>query len=107
MTEKIKLLLELQELAITLNECEILHGEDAETKVLKDRHAKIRQNLDADTLAKYDRLARLGLAVVELNGSMCLGCHMSIPAGDLNRIHNANIDPVCPNCGHFLTWDAS
>ena len=105
MTDKIRLLLELQELGITLSESEILHGKQSETEQLKRRQGELRGQIDNDTLAKYDRLSKIGLAVVEVNGNMCLGCHMSIPAGDLNRMIKKETTPACPNCGRFLNLD--
>ena len=103
MTDQIRLLLELQELGITLNESKILHGDTSEVDELSMRKDELRGQINNDTLAKYDRLSKLGLAVVELNGSMCLGCHMSIPAGDLNRMFKNESTPACPNCGRFLS----
>ena len=105
MTDQIRLLLELQELGITLSESEILHGKQTETEELKQRQEDLRSQIDGDSLAKYDRLANLGLAVVEVKGNMCLGCHMSIPAGDLNRMIKNEATPACPNCGRFLNLD--
>ena len=102
MTDKINLLLDLQELSITLNESEILHGKESETDELRQRKADLRALIDSDSLAKYDRLSQLGLAVVEINGNMCLGCHMAIPTGDLNRMLKRQTTAECPHCGRFL-----
>ena len=105
MTDKIRRLLELQELGITLSESEILHGKQSETDTLKARQTNLRNEIDSDSLAKYDRLSKLGLAVVQVKGNMCLGCHMSIPAGDLNRMIKNQVTAECPNCGRFLNLD--
>lgn len=103
MQETLKLLLELQELGITLNEARILHGDDAEDIAeLKQREKELREKINVDTLARYDRLSRHGLGVVRIQGGMCMGCNMSIPQGDLNRMQKAAQESICPNCGRYL-----
>ena len=103
MLETVKKLIHLQELEITLNESEILHAEEhAEAGELRKEVAALRETIDTDALARYDRLARHGLAVVQLRGSMCMGCNMTVPQGDLNRMRAEQELPVCPNCGHYL-----
>lgn len=103
MLETVKKLIHLQELELTLDESDILHGEEhANAGEVKDEIAALRATIDTDALARYDRLARHGLAVVQLRGSMCTGCNMAVPQGDLNRMRTEKELPVCPNCGHYL-----
>ncbi|MCH2174268.1 MAG: C4-type zinc ribbon domain-containing protein [Lentisphaeria bacterium] len=102
MSEVIPLLEKLQNLEITLNEAEILHGDRPEVDDLKKKCQDIRRQIDTDALARYDRLSRHGLSVVKIINDMCMGCHMIIPKGDLNRMTSGKEDAICPNCGRYL-----
>jgi hypothetical protein len=47
---------------------------------------------------------RGGLAVVEIRGGTCQGCHMNIPPQLFNLIQrNEQVIP-CPNCQRILHW---
>ena len=70
--------------------------------MVKEKTNRIREDIDSRTLSKYDRLIKQGLAVVQEINGMCMGCNLSVPVGDLNRIMSAKIEPICPNCGKFL-----
>ena len=102
MTEKIKSLIKLQELDIILKEARIVHGTEKDTEIIEEKVALIRKEIDGNTLSRYDRLVNQGVAVVQEMNGMCLGCNLSIPVGDLNRIQSKKMDPICPNCGKFL-----
>ena len=102
MSNQIELLLELQEMDIILAEAKIVHGEGKKSESVGDKMSSIRRLIDENTLVRYDRLIRQGLAVVQEKNSMCRGCNLSIPVGDLNRIRAEKTDPNCPNCGRFL-----
>jgi predicted nucleic acid-binding Zn-ribbon protein len=60
----------------------------------------------ADLAATYDRLrARLGgIAVARLVGSHCDGCHLTLPAAELDRIRHLPDGEVvtCDQCGRIL-----
>lgn len=102
MLEEIKLLLRLQELDIILAEARIVHKIEKNTEVVKEKVNLLREKIDLTTLSRYDRLTKQGLAVVQEMNGMCLGCNLSIPVGDLNRIRIGKMEPSCPNCGKFL-----
>ena len=102
MLEKIKLLLELQELDIILAEARIVHKHEKNTEAVKEKVNSLRKKIDVPILSRYDRLTKQGLAVVQEMNGMCLGCNLTIPVGDLNRIKTEKMDPICPNCGKFL-----
>jgi predicted nucleic acid-binding Zn-ribbon protein len=59
--------------------------------------------------SEYDRLrARLGgVAIARLVGSACQGCHLALPAVEVDRIRKLPIDePVhCEECGRLLVRD--
>ncbi len=63
-------------------------------------------NLEAPLLATYDKLrARLdGVAVAQVVSGSCTGCHLSLPAVDLERL--AKLPPgqfaSCEQCGRIL-----
>ncbi len=102
MLKKIKLLLELQELDLVLKEAKIVHGKWIDSKSVSDKISKIRERVDKQTLSRYDRLIKQGLSVVQFRNGMCLGCNLSIPIGDINRMTVGSMAPICTNCGKFI-----
>ncbi len=102
MLEKMKSLFELQELDLILKEARIVHGKEVDSDSILEKISKIREKIDGETLSRYDRLIKQGLGVVQLRNGMCLGCNLSIPIGDINRMNVGNMDPICPNCGIFI-----
>ncbi len=102
MPKTIALLEELQNLEITLDETKILHPEPKKVEPLEAQAQTLRKQVREDPLARYDRLAKTGVAVAVVRNGVCMGCAMSIPQGDLNRIIAGKSQPVCPNCGRYL-----
>ncbi len=106
MPEKVKLLWQLQELDITLRESHIVHGKvhdnEKDVEEISEKVAKLRSEIDANMLSRYDRLIKQGVSVVHVNDGMCMGCYISIPVGDLNRMKSSTTEPACPHCGRFL-----
>ncbi len=103
MQETLPLLQKLQELEITLNEAKILHGDHSEIERIEGEIEAVREKIHVDSLARYDRLSRHGLAIVQLKSGMCMGCNMSVPKGDLNRMLAGKAEAICPNCGRYLS----
>jgi len=97
----------LQELEITLREAKIVHAgdDDAKAQSVTDEIAQLRERIDGHWLARYDRLARHGLGVVRVVSGLCMGCNITIPVGDLNRIRSGKVEPLCPNCGIIVCFD--
>jgi predicted nucleic acid-binding Zn-ribbon protein len=66
----------------------------------------IAAELPDELLATYEKLrARLGgVAVARLEGSQCLGCHLSLPATEVDTIRHAAPDAVVTHeeCGRIL-----
>ena len=100
--ETIKLLVELQELDIILAEAKIVHKDEKRFDTVCEKKESMRNQLDLNTLSRYDRLIKQGLAVVQEINGMCMGCNLTIPVGDRNRILNQKAEPVCQNCGKFV-----
>jgi uncharacterized protein len=81
------------------------------------RAAEIEERLDAagvrreeavklispDTLKLYDRLRheKMGLAVAQLDGSTCGGCHTELPAQELAKMRGETLGR-CPHCRRIL-----
>jgi predicted nucleic acid-binding Zn-ribbon protein len=103
--EQIDLLLELQELDLVRKESAIVHRDEppAPIDAVDSRASALRDKIEPTLLTRYSKLIDRGLAVVEVRGGMCMGCMLTIPVGDLNRIKTGKAEAVCPNCGRFVT----
>ncbi len=75
-----------------------------------DRHHAVA-GLDAGLVALYERLRVQGggVGAAALVGGQCQGCHMTLNAADLSRIHAAAEDEVvrCEECGRILVRGAA
>jgi predicted nucleic acid-binding Zn-ribbon protein len=73
---------------------------------LRGERAAAAEGLPDDLLARYERLrAKLGgIAVARLEGDRCLGCHVSLPAVEVDVIRHAPADAVVTHedCGRIL-----
>ncbi|MCB1027566.1 MAG: hypothetical protein KDB24_07375 [Microthrixaceae bacterium] len=82
---------------------EVLEGELAG---LSERRAEVAATLDASLLATYEQLRQQfgGVAIAQLSGGRCSGCHLSLPAVELDTIKRAPADAqvTCPECGRLL-----
>jgi predicted nucleic acid-binding Zn-ribbon protein len=80
-----------------------IDDEAAEEQKLRDA---VAGGLDPSLVADYDRRrARArGVGVARLVGDTCQGCHLSIPATEVDRIRKAAAGTVsyCDNCGAIL-----
>jgi predicted nucleic acid-binding Zn-ribbon protein len=79
---------------------------DEQLADLDRRREAAARAVPSDLGATYDRLrARLGgVAVARLVGSHCDGCHLSLPAAELDRIRHLPDREVvtCDQCGRIL-----
>jgi uncharacterized protein len=79
---------------------------DGEIAGEEDRRAEQAAGIAPDLLATYEKLrARLdGVAVARLDGHQCLGCHLSLPATEVDQIKRAPADTVHVHeeCGRIL-----
>jgi predicted nucleic acid-binding Zn-ribbon protein len=79
---------------------------DAELAAEQDRRAEAVVSLPADLAARYESLrARLdGIGAAPLVGGRCGGCHLSLPATELDRIRREPPDALilCEQCGRIL-----
>jgi predicted nucleic acid-binding Zn-ribbon protein len=70
------------------------------------RRETLVATVDGDLRRRYEMIfsRRGGLAVVEIRGGTCQGCHMNIPPQLFNLIQrNEQVIP-CPNCQRILHW---
>jgi predicted nucleic acid-binding Zn-ribbon protein len=82
--------------------------DDALTTLAAERSGR-RETLGTATLARYDRVrASLGVAVAQLDGHRCEGCHLDLSAAEVDDVKEeaAAADGVadCPNCGRMLVF---
>lgn len=70
------------------------------------RRAALAEPIDEAVLASYEQLRTRfgGVAIAQLSGGRCTGCHLSLPAVELDTIKRAPADQQvsCPECGRLL-----
>jgi uncharacterized protein len=99
------------------SEGERLRGELAEaeselgTQLAEARAERdaVAADVPAELWTEYDKLrARLGgVAIARLVGSTCQGCHLALPAVEVDRIRKLALDDAvhCEECGRMLVRD--
>jgi predicted nucleic acid-binding Zn-ribbon protein len=105
MRESAQVLMALQELEIVRQESTIVHGSAADAKMTEigPKIADLRSRVPSAVLRRFDGYRRQhGAAIVREVDGVCLGCHLGVPVGELNRMRKGEIDWLCPNCGRFL-----
>jgi predicted nucleic acid-binding Zn-ribbon protein len=80
---------------------------DAELAELETRRAPLVATVDPDALARYERLrARLkGVGIARLDGTRCTGCHLALPAAEVEAVRRQARDEgvaECPECDRLL-----
>lgn len=71
-----------------------------------ERREKIKANLSAEILKKYEAIKAInnGLAVVPAWREVCSGCHMNIPPQLYNELYAGDKIIFCPECNRILYW---
>jgi len=99
-----ELIVEVDRLRTSLGDAERVV--DDELAAVDAERQAIATELPDDLLASYEKLrSRLGgVAVARLEGSQCLGCHLSLPATEVDAIRHAAPDAVVTHeeCGRIL-----
>jgi uncharacterized protein len=79
---------------------------DDEIEQVTAQRAETVAGVPADLLATYERLrARLGgVGAARLVGPRCSGCHLTLPATELDRLRKGSPDALvfCDQCGRIL-----
>lgn len=86
---------------------EVVAEIDGQITAITTRREAARGELSDGWLARYDRIRKAsGVAVAELNGRRCSGCHLDLSAAEVDevRAEAAANDGVadCPQCGRML-----
>jgi predicted nucleic acid-binding Zn-ribbon protein len=70
----------------------------------KRRAERMGTELSADVLSEYEKLleAREGIALAALEGRICQGCYMEVPANVKVRLSQAAALVQCPSCDRIL-----
>jgi len=95
---------ELERLRGVLTEAESVI--DGEARIELAARAALAGGIATALIADYERARKgaQGVGVARLVGNTCQGCHLSIPATEVERIKRAADGPVahCDNCGCIL-----
>ncbi len=89
-------------------ECEELEakgaGLAAEAERLERERAEAAAGIEADWLARYDRIRRhVGdLAIVPVDHGTCAGCHMRLPPQTIHDVRRSDQIVTCAFCGRML-----
>lgn len=87
---------------IAVQEAEI----DAASETARRERDEAAAGLEAALLDRYEKLrARLGgVAVARLEGAQCTGCHVALPAVELDQIRHTALDAIVvhDDCGRIL-----
>jgi len=79
---------------------------DAETTAVRTTREQLAAQLTSELAASYERLrAKLGgVGAAHLVAGACSGCHLQLPAGELDRLRHAPVGTVtyCDQCGRIL-----
>ena len=80
---------------------------DAELAELEVQRAPLAAGVDGDALARYEKLrARLkGVGIARLDGTRCTGCHLALPAAEVEAVRRQARDEgiaECPECDRLL-----
>jgi uncharacterized protein len=79
---------------------------DAELVARRQERETTSAAVPAELLDTYERLREKlgGIGAARLVGSSCTGCHLTLPATELDRIKRAPSDALvfCDQCGRIL-----
>ncbi len=77
------------------------------TRALDGRRAAAVKQVDPALLAKYENIKRrrAGIAIAQVVGMTCKGCHRNIPPQLAITLQRANSIETCPNC-HRIIYSA-
>lgn len=104
MAERERLDAEASRLLVLVAEAQA--GIDAELATEDRRRSEAAAAIPADLLALYERLrSKLdGIGAAPLVGNRCGGCHLSLPATEIDRIRREPPDTLvsCDQCGRIL-----
>ena len=73
---------------------------------LNEKKMQISAKADPKMISILDDVKKKvrGMAVVPVEGAICLGCHMNIPAQLYNEIQRFDELRFCPHCHRIIYW---
>ncbi len=73
---------------------------------LNEKKMQISTKADLNMIAILDDVKKKvrGLAVVPVQGAICMGCHMNIPAQLYNELQRFDELRFCPHCHRIIYW---
>ncbi|UTC67800.1 MULTISPECIES: zinc ribbon domain-containing protein [unclassified Treponema] len=76
---------------------------------LKEEEKKLSPGLSDETMFKFDRIIRnkQGVGIVSVQGNVCMGCHMILPAQFVNEVRSGHDIKFCPYCSRILFYEES
>jgi predicted nucleic acid-binding Zn-ribbon protein len=90
-----------------------IEAEVAEKKkqvdVLFKKETALTEDLDSEVVFKFERIIRnkMGLDIVAIEGNVCMGCHMILPAQFSNNVRIGEEFIFCPYCSRILFYEDS
>jgi predicted nucleic acid-binding Zn-ribbon protein len=83
---------------------EIQRAEHRLAELMRERQTRQTTEVDRESLQLYDRLisAREGVALAELDGSVCQACYMEVPTNLYVRVARSSSLTQCPSCDRIL-----
>jgi predicted nucleic acid-binding Zn-ribbon protein len=81
-------------------------GERKTVDALNDKRLQISAKADPKMISILDEVKKKvrGLAVVPVQGAICMGCHMNIPAQLFNELQRFDELRFCPHCHRIIYW---
>ena len=69
-----------------------------------ERAKRLSDDVDKESLTLYERLlaAREGVALAELEGKICQGCHMEVPSNLYVKVARGTSLAQCPSCDRIF-----
>ena len=78
----------------------------AEKGRLEDERKRVSGQVTKKIMAQYEHLlaSKKGTAIVPLNGTTCLGCHMNLPPQLIAEVKRNDKMLTCSHCYRILYW---
>ena len=75
-------------------------------KSLEKKEKKFTEGIDSETIIKFQRIIRRNRqGIVAVQGNVCCGCHMILPAQFANEVHKGDKILFCPYCSRVLYYE--
>ena len=84
-----------------------LREKNALLNELEMQEKLIIPGIDPEVLFKFERIIRSksGIGIVPIHGTVCTGCHMSLPIKFVNDVRKGDSFKFCPYCSRILYYE--